>query len=371
MPEEEKSALTPEEEERWEELEANEKRAEEGHQPCNPIGTRKELQTDDPQAENNNDDLPPPEQVNPTDSQQEISACFEAAIKKLDKVDSDANKKRSEIVQELARDLEGKMPTDEIAAEIVQQLRGRIAERRVYECLEGDQYAKYKKKHRVQNAQKRSRKDQPVLAAEPQLKQQVVVLASGQEAVVAIKPEETSGGNGGGSDTYTNTSPSPSLQRTSTTDASEPSSIIITASTLPHTTSVCENCSARIKELEDMNRKQSTRNAELDLQLTNQGKYIDELLGKNKELEQALAVSSMKSAEELMHTSTDWYQQSEFSVPFEPLRRHMVFFNGINGPPPDRVWFNGKFNRKTGEVIDVRIGRRTDTDITDNSRMTP
>src|SRR5215469_632320 len=127
MPEEEKSPLTPEEEERWAELEANEEKAEEWqlqhHQPGSP-------------------------KVNFTDSQQEISAYFEAAIKKLDKVDSDANKKRSEIVQELARDLEGKMPTDEIAAEIVHQLRGRIGERRVYECLEGEQYAKYKKKHR-------------------------------------------------------------------------------------------------------------------------------------------------------------------------------------------------------------------------------
>lgn len=173
MPEEEKSPLTPEEE-RWAELETNEKKAEEAqlqHQSGSSKGARKELQTDSPRADNKNDHLPPPEQVNPTDSQQEKSACFEAAIKKLDNVDSDANKKRSEIVQELARDLEGKMPTDEIAAEIVHQLRGRIGERRVYECLEGDQYAKYKKKHRLQNARKRSgRKDQPELAAEVQLK---------------------------------------------------------------------------------------------------------------------------------------------------------------------------------------------------------
>ena len=56
------------------------------------------------------------EHVNSADSHQEISACFEAAIKKLDKVDADANKKNSEIIQELARNLEGKMPTDEIAS---------------------------------------------------------------------------------------------------------------------------------------------------------------------------------------------------------------------------------------------------------------
>jgi hypothetical protein len=96
-----------------------------------------------------------PEPVNPTDSQQEISACFEAAIKKLDKVESDSKKKKSEIVQELARDLDGKMPTDEIAAEIVHQLRGRVSERRIYECLDH----KYKKKYRVENARKGGKHD--------------------------------------------------------------------------------------------------------------------------------------------------------------------------------------------------------------------
>ncbi|MGC2575694.1 MAG: hypothetical protein WA364_29670, partial [Candidatus Nitrosopolaris sp.] len=92
------------------------------------------------------------------------------------------------------------------------------------------------------------------------------------------------------------------------------------------------------------------------------------------ELEEALAVrthTSIKSSEELIQRSTDGYQQFEGAVPFELLRRHMVYFNGINGPVPDRVWFNGKFNHKTGEVFDVQIGRRTDTDSTDNSRMTP
>jgi hypothetical protein len=48
------------------------------------------------------------EQVNSADSQQEISACFEAAIRKLDKIESDANKKKSEIIQELVRDQRGR-----------------------------------------------------------------------------------------------------------------------------------------------------------------------------------------------------------------------------------------------------------------------
>ena len=90
------------------------------------------------------------------------------------------------------------------------------------------------------------------------------------------------------------------------------------------------------------------------------------------ELEEVIrAHTFIKSAEELMQRSTDGYQPVELSVPFEPLRRHMVYSNGINGPLQDSVWFNGKFNYKTGNVVDVRIGKITDTDTTDASRMTP
>src|SRR5262249_50734587 len=89
------------------------------------------------------------------------------------------------------------------------------------------------------------------------------------------------------------------------------------------------------------------------------------------ELEEALAVrtyTSIKSAEHIRR-STDGYQQVEFSVSFEPLRRHMVYSNGINGAIRDRVWFTGRFNHKTGEVVDVRIGRITDAGTTEDSSV--
>ena len=54
----------------------------------------------------------------------------------------------------------------------------------------------------------------------------------------------------------------------------------------------------------------------------------------------------------------------EFSIPFEPLRQHMnASFNSNNSA--NRVWFTGKFNHKTGEVVDIRIGKITDTNTTD------
>jgi hypothetical protein len=79
------------------------------------------------------------------------------------------------------------------------------------------------------------------------------------------------------------------------------------------------------------------------------------------ELEAVRANTLIKSAEELMCRSTDGYQHLEFSVPSETLRRHMIY--PVNNTLRDKVWFNGKFNHKTGEVVDVRIGRTTDEEV--------
>jgi hypothetical protein len=46
----------------------------------------------------------------------------QVAKEKLEKVDADANKQKSEIIRDLAKSLEGKVREDQIAAEIVHQL---------------------------------------------------------------------------------------------------------------------------------------------------------------------------------------------------------------------------------------------------------
>jgi len=187
------------------------------------------------------------------------------------------------------------MPTDEIGPEIVRQLRGRIKERRVYECPEGEQYAKYKKKHRVQNARKRrGRKDQPELAAEPQLKE-IAVRASGQEEI--IEPTHSSEEN------LAKTQPTQPEQDADTNST-------ISSSTMPQPIDThavvqesmlqgsmnkpadCENCLAkgiRIKKLEEENRELRTRcsllestNNKLTLKLMHQSKYINALLNQDQ-----------------------------------------------------------------------------------------
>jgi hypothetical protein len=60
-------------------------------------------------------------------SNEEISSCIKAAIEKLDRVDADAEKEKTQIVKDLAKNLEGKIPTDSICNEIVHQLHGVVS----------------------------------------------------------------------------------------------------------------------------------------------------------------------------------------------------------------------------------------------------
>jgi hypothetical protein len=72
--------------------------------------------------------------------------------------------------------------------------------------------------------------------------------------------------------------------------------------------------------------------------------------------------TSIKTAKEL-YRSTDGYQQFEFSVPFEPLRQHMIAAFNSNRSV-NSIWFTGKFNDETGDVVDILIGKITDTNTT-------
>jgi hypothetical protein len=83
-------------------------------------------------------------------NEKEISLCFQAAITKLDRVDADAKEKKTQIVKDLAKDLEGKIRTDSICNEIVHQLHSKVSERLIRRCLD----EKYKETHRVKNARK-------------------------------------------------------------------------------------------------------------------------------------------------------------------------------------------------------------------------
>jgi hypothetical protein len=82
----------------------------------------------------------------------------------------------------LARDLEGKIPTDEISSEIIHQLHGRVSQRLIHDCLD----EKYKKKHRIENARKQKKNQEQDLAALDKavpLNSEIVINTSGKQTV--------------------------------------------------------------------------------------------------------------------------------------------------------------------------------------------
>jgi hypothetical protein len=87
--------------------------------------------------------------------ERQVSFLFESALDKLGKIDERSQKEKSQVVMELARDLEGKIPTDTICKEIVKRLpRGIASERLIRDCLD----EKYKQIQWVENARKQKKK---------------------------------------------------------------------------------------------------------------------------------------------------------------------------------------------------------------------
>jgi hypothetical protein len=122
--------------------------------------------------------------------QAEVLACADVALKKLEQVDADSKKnhnkvnaetkkRKSQIVQEFARDLEGiGFLTDRIAAEITHQLYKKVSKSLIHDCLD----EKYKTSYRVENALKRKRKSLAPVVQELELKSEMVVDTSGPAA---------------------------------------------------------------------------------------------------------------------------------------------------------------------------------------------
>lgn len=88
-----------------------------------------------------------------SDAEKEITPLFDRARERLKKIDANAKQQKKQVIDELAKSLEGKIPMDTIALEIKHQLKGEVSERYIDECLDD----KYKQSHRVQNAKKQKK----------------------------------------------------------------------------------------------------------------------------------------------------------------------------------------------------------------------
>lgn len=244
-------------------------------------------------------------------SERVISVLFQAAVAKLDRIDSEAKGQKIKIIQNLAKDLEGRIPTDSIATEIAHQLRGKVSERLVHDCLE----LKYKQKYRVENAKLQKRRKQIIntdLAAPvPLEKREIIVDAAGNEPEAPVAAHFTNQQN--------------TDDKVSGIDEAQGQE------------SKCSNCDLVQKKYEQS-----------QLKLL---EYEDVVRTQ----------TSIRTAEEITHRCSDGYLQFQFSIPFEPLRLHMVSSCNLN-KSVDRIWFTGKLNPETAKVVNVQVLKITAVD---------
>jgi Zn-finger nucleic acid-binding protein len=243
-----------------------------------------------------------------------ISLCFQDAIKKLQEVDADANKKKTQIVQDLAKDLEEKIPTDRICTEIVHQLHGKVSETLIRRCLD----EKYKERHRAENARKRKKKIQvtadlatPLLLEHEKPLQLVAVTEEGKSVTIdeATAPA---------------TNQMKSVVERNPFPKTDNSTSLVAVDKLTRSRSdleKCPNCSV------------------LRLQ--------------NQELEEALRKATPLSTADTLNSS-DEESEIEYQLPYLEVQQYMAaeYKKGKS-----EVWFSVKINVKTKKVTSAKTGR--------------
>ena len=232
-------------------------------------------------------------------NEEEISRCVKAAIEKLDKVDANAEKEKTQIVKDLAKDLEGNIPTDSICNEIVHQLHGKASPRLIRVCLD----EKYKEKHRVANARKQKRKESiEDLAASVPLeqekpKQQIAATKNGKSVII--------------NETSKNTE---ALSRADESDSEK-----------------CPNCSV--------------------------------LRLRNQELEEALRKATTLSTADTLHSTAniipDEESEIEFSLPYQCVQQYMA---AEYQRRKSKVWFSVKINVNVKKVTSAKAGRISESE---------
>jgi hypothetical protein len=272
----------------------------------------------------------------------ETSFLFVDAIEKLDKIDVQAkdskkqidvqaNESKKQIVRELAKSLEGKIPTDTICIEITNRLRGRVSDRFIRQCLD----EKYKQEGPVNNAKKQKNPEQKDKAID----KLAVVTPLGQ--VIEEREEEKE-------DIMMDTDGRISIEEKdkppTTIDFSVITNKTIVPVSYPQEHQLKEKTNPGLEECSSCN----------------------DLRDENRELKEALEKSSQfATADKILPVSaTATYDIDkgndilpfEFSTQYKELQNHMVlqFQNSGNR---GKVWFNGKINIKTREVISTNIGR--------------
>jgi hypothetical protein len=257
-----------------------------------------------------------------------ISLLCEDARDKLCNIDSNARVKKKQIIIDLAKDLEDKIPTGTISTEIVTQLRGQISERFIHECLP----EKYKQKSRVEHARKQ-KKNQAIdkLAAvtplnpieekekEEKNKQAILVDVDGRASIQDNENRELT---------------------------KDPENVSI-------------NKSLKISAYQQQ--QQSTQDQEIEEE------SFQEIYQENHNLnedEKTNQISTTTSEDEKTSENKDSIDINnnkniitfEFSMPFGKIRRYVTPLYEMLGEH-GLIWFHGRIDKRTTKVIYSNFGR--------------
>jgi hypothetical protein len=268
----------------------------------------------------------------------EISLLFEDAKAKLDKIDAQTQKEKKQIVKDLANNLEGKIPTDTISIEIVNQLRGKVSERFIHNCLD----EKYKQKSQVENARKQKKNQEGI-----DVENLAVIAPPNQEAEKKAITIEVDG-----REETAVSSPSFGPVISGTCTREEDDSIV----------SSCQSSQTIVK----------TDNRECD-RCKIRGQKIDELEEKVQHYEKIIEDLPIKTADQIISAETYsretdqhvsnriFLSRNEVVIDCEcsiswPIMQRYVQHIYKSGKPLE-VWFNFRFNKQTATVIAAYPGR--------------
>ncbi len=298
-------------------------------------------------------------------TEQEISSLFEWARIEISKINLQSHGAKKQIIQDLAKKLEGKILTESIAMEIVIQLRGSVSERLIHECLE----EKYKQPHRVKNARKRA--NDKNLAAKALLNHRT------QNKKVLI---DTQGNQIVSKDTINNTADDSAFASNSSINDYNYDH---TKAEITHQKAIDEDVntkdhyrelSLKYKKLkEDLKKAADDRQIEsnekdnkiskLELEHKQLNQDIKDKVAENIDLQKQIDYLH-KQLENLANNRTnidnlvspkDEVIDFEYSMPWEQLHRYLNFI--YKSGRPLRIWFNGRINKQTGRIIAAYPGR--------------
>ena len=268
----------------------------------------------------------------------EISWLFDEARSHLEKIRTNADQQKKQIVRNLAKSLEGKIPIDSICIEITNQLNGRVSESFVRQCLDD----KYKQSHRAENAKKQNRKQTPYknkedlekLATLTSLNQEdhndkiIMVEANGQALV------QREGNDNPHDELFLN------LKDPSTTDETK------------------TRLSSKMSRDDEPKQQLELKSADSGLK---ECSGCQELHAKVIELSDALKkATQFEIADKTVYPDqspeTNDIVLFEYSMVFDKMQKYLAPLYLKIGPHGD-VWLKGQIDKKTSKVVSLDFGR--------------